>query len=160
MLLALAAASPLFTSTVAQETKSARTPAVQHELITEWQRNPIEYRALIKQALEGHHGALALILTQRAPDSDLVPFHVEALIALTQLHESLYPEGSETPRTSERIWTDRAEFHKASQRTADLAAQLPAVIGRGDVTQSVNALIRLGESCQSCHARYRLSSTE
>lgn len=130
---------------------------IHHELVTEWQTNPIEYRALIKRSLEGHHGALALILTRRAPDSDLVPLHVEALVSLTKLHESLYPEGSETPRTSERVWTDRAEFLKASRRTADLAGQLPAVIARGDVTESVNALIRLGESCQDCHARYRLS---
>jgi cytochrome c556 len=133
---------------------------VHHELITEWQHNPIEYRALIKQALEGHLGALALILTRRAPDSDLVPFHVEALIMLTKLHESLYPEGSATPGTSERVWSDGAAFRKASQRTAELAEQLQSVIARGDTALSVNALVSLGESCESCHARYRISSTE
>jgi cytochrome c556 len=133
---------------------------IHHDLVTEWQRNPIEYRALIKKTLEGHLGALALILTQRAPDSDLIPFHVEALVVLTKLHESLYPEGSATQSTSETIWTDGAEFRKASQRTADLARQLQAVIGRGDAGQSVNALVHLGESCQSCHARYRISTTE
>jgi cytochrome c556 len=151
LLLGLALAVPLPGITQAR---------IHHELITELQRNPIEYRALIKQTLEGHLGALALILTERAPDSDLVPFHVEALVVLTKLHESLYPEGSATPRTSERIWTERAEFQKASQRTADLALQLEGVIGRGDVAQSVNALVSLGESCQSCHARYRLSAAE
>ena len=133
---------------------------IHHDLVTELERNPVEYRALVKQTLEGHLGALALILTQRAPDSDLVPFHAEALVVLTKLHASLYPEGSETPSTSESIWTDGAEFEKASQRTADLARQLQVVTGRGDVAQSVNALVRVGESCQSCHARYRLSATE
>lgn len=133
---------------------------IHHELITEWQHNPIEYRALVKQTLEGHLGALALILTQRAPDSDLVPLHVETLVVLTKLHESLYPEGSATPRTSEHIWTDGPEFQKASRRTAELAQQLQAVVDRGNAAQSVNALARLGESCQGCHARYRLSVTE
>jgi cytochrome c556 len=133
---------------------------IHHELITEWKTNPVEYRALIKQALEAHHGALALILIKRAPDSGLIPLHVEALVALTKLHGSLYPEGSETPHTSDRIWTDAAEFHKASQRTAELAQELPAVIDRGDMTQSVNAVIRLGESCQACHARYRITTPE
>ena len=130
---------------------------IHHELVTELQRNPIEYRALVKQTLEGHLGALGLILTQRAPDSDLIPSHVEALVALTQRHESLYPEGSATPRTSERIWTEAAEFQKASKRTAELARQLQAVIARGNAAQSMNALVGLGESCQACHARYRMA---
>lgn len=133
---------------------------IHHELVTEFQRNPVAYRALIKQTLEGHLGALGLILTQRAPDSELVPFHVEALVVLTKLHDSLYPAGSATPLTSEGVWTDTAEFQKASQRTADLAQQLEVVIDRGDVAQSVNALVKLGESCQSCHQRYRLSADE
>lgn len=151
LLLGLALAAPLPGITQDQ---------IHHELITEWQSNPVEYRALVKQTLEGHLGALALILTQRAPDSDLIPFHVEALVVSTKLHESLYPEGSATARTSERVWTDGAEFQKASQHSADLARKLQVVVGRGDVAQSVNALASLGESCQSCHARYRLSATE
>jgi len=133
---------------------------IHHELITEWQYNPVEYRALVKQSLEGHRGALALILTGRAPDSDLIPFHVEALVVLTRLHGSLYPEGSATPHTSERIWTDTEEFQEASQRTADLVEELKAVIERGNTAVSVNALISLSESCQGCHARYRLSAAE
>jgi len=145
--------------TQAQDQAQDQAP-IHHDLITEWQKNPIEYRALIKKTLEGHLGALALILTQRAPDSDLIPFHVEALVVLTKRHASLYPEGSATPGTSEGIWTDKEGFQKASQRTADLAQQLQAAIGRGDAGQSVNALVRLSESCQSCHARYRLSATE
>jgi cytochrome c556 len=135
-------------------------PPIHHELITKFQHNPVEYRALVKQTLEGHLGALALILTKRAPNSDLVPFHVHALVVLTELHESLYPEGSATARTSEHIWTDTTEFQEASRRTAELALQLQSVVERGDVAQSVNALARLGDSCQGCHARYRVSAKE
>jgi len=153
-------ASLVVGSTLAVPLAGITQARIRHELITELQRNPIEYRAMIKQTLEGHLGALGLILTQRAPDSDLIPLHVEALVVLTQRHESLYPEGSATPRTSERIWTDGAEFQKASQRTAALAQQLQAVIGRGDASQSVNALVHLGESCQGCHARYRLAAAQ
>jgi cytochrome c556 len=153
-------ASLLIGSTLAAPVTGITQARIHHELITELQRNPIEYRALIKRTLEGHLGALGLILTQRAPDSDLIPFHVEALVVLTRRHESLYPEGSATPATSERVWTEGAEFQKASQRTADLAQQLQTVVGRGDAAQSMNALVRLGESCQSCHARYRRSAAE
>lgn len=131
---------------------------IHHDLVTELQRNPIEYRALLKRALEGHLGALGLILTQRAPDSDQAPFHAEALVVLTQRHAALYPADSKTPRTSERIWTEAVEFQKASGRTADLAKQVQAVIERGDISLSVSALVQLGESCQDCHARYRLSA--
>lgn len=153
-------ASLIVGSTLAAPLAGIPQARIHHELITELQRNPIEYRAMTKQTLEGHLGALGLILTQRAPDSDLIPFHVEALVVLTQRHESLYPEGSATPRTSDRIWKDGAEFQKASRRTADLAQQLQAVVARGDATQFINALVHLGESCQSCHARYRLSEAD
>ena len=153
-------ASLLLACTLAVPLPGIAQSRIHHELITELQRSPIAYRALIKQTLEGHLGALGLILTQRAPDSELVPFHVEALVELTKLHASLYPEGSATPGTSERIWTDGAEFQQASQRTAELARQLQDVIGRGDAGQSMSALVQLGESCQACHARYRLEATE
>lgn len=147
-------ASLLFACLLAVPLPGITQAPIHHDLVTELERTPVAYRALVKQALEGHLGALGLILTQRAPDVDLVPFHVDALVKLTKLHESLYPEGSATPHTSERVWTDGTEFKAASEATADLARRLQTVVDRGNTSQSVNALVRLGESCQSCHAKF------
>lgn len=142
-------------STLTVQAQESKAPAVQHELVTELVTNPIEYRALIKRAMEGHLGALGLILTRRAPDADLIPFHAKALEVLTERHATLYPEGSETAHTSERIWSDGAAFQERSQKTAELARRLNEIVARDDPIQSMSALVRLGESCESCHALYR-----
>jgi len=144
----------------AQDRETTGKARIHHELVTELERNPVEYRALNKRAMEGHLGALGLLLTRRAPDSDLIPFHAEALVVLTNRHASFYPEGSETAHTSESIWNDSAAFQKQSQRTAELAQQLKEIVDRGDAMQSMNALVRFGESCESCHALYRLGADE
>jgi len=147
----------IHSAAVAQERHAARAPAVQHELVTEYVRNPVEYRALIKQTLEGHLGALALIATGRAPDEDQMPFHADALVALTAIHASLYPEGSQTPRARDSVWTDRNAFESASSATARVAEQLRDAVERRNQVQIMNGLAALGESCETCHARFRVS---
>lgn len=150
---ALAALLAPITFTVeAQETERQ---AVQHELVTELVTNPIEYRALIKRAMEGHLGALGLILTRRAPDMDQAPFHADALVQLTARHASLYPESSASPQTRDTVWTDRQRFETASNDTAEIAEQLRATVEQGSLIQKVNGVVSLGESCESCHARFR-----
>lgn len=118
--------------------------------------SPVEYRAFIKESMEGHLGAFGLILTMRAPDTDDLPLHADALAWLTRLHGSLYPEGSETPATSAAIWEHPDQFSAASKRTEELAAALKAAVDGGNRHQVLNALVRLGESCESCHAQFRL----
>jgi cytochrome c556 len=156
-LIALAAICPRMQGyAVAQERNGAHPPAVQHELVTEYVKSPVEYRALIKQTLEGHLGALALIATGRAPDAEQMPFHADALVALTAIHASLYPEGSKTPQTRDSVWTDRAAFESASNANARIAEQLRDAIARGNRVQFMNGLATLGDSCEGCHARVRV----
>ncbi len=155
-----AAISLQMSSATAQEAERARAPAVQHELVTEYVRNPVEYRALIKETLEGHLGALGLIAMRRAPDQDQMPFHADALVQLTATHASLYPEGSETARTRDSIWSNREEFESASSATAESAQRLRDSIELGDLNQIMGGLVGLGESCESCHARFRVPSDE
>ena len=142
---------------MAQERGIAEPPAVQHELVTEYETNPIEYRALLKQALEGHLGALGLLATRRAPGPDQQPFHADALVQLTANHTSLYPAGSETARTRESIWADPVSFDSASKETAEIAVRLRDAVDRGDLHQVMNGLVALGESCEACHARFRVA---
>ena len=153
----VAAALTLYmtSSSTAQQAEAERPPAVQHELVTEYETNPIQYRAMIKQALESHMGALGLILTYRAPHTENLPFHADALVTLTSIHASLYPEDSQTQQTRETIWSAPEEFAAASERTAEIAAQLQSVVEQGTAIQSINRLVALGESCEACHARFR-----
>jgi len=130
-------------------------PAIHHELITELQRSPIEYRDAIKNAMQGHLNAAGLILTMRAPDKDHLPLHADALVWLTKTHESLYIEGSETPATRETIWTQPEDFETALSKATQMAQQLKAAVDGGNRHLVLNATVKLGESCESCHAQFR-----
>jgi cytochrome c556 len=132
--------------------------AVQHELITELQTNPVEYRRFIKQAMEGHLGAFGLILMMRAPDHDNLPLHADALVWLANLQASLYPEGSETDGTIERIWTNPDQFRAESAKAAELAGELKTAVDGGNRHLILNSMVRLGEHCEQCHARYRIEN--
>jgi cytochrome c556 len=128
---------------------------IQHELITELQRNPREYRSAIKSAMQGHLSAAGLLIMMRAPDTDQLPLHADSLVWLTKTHESLYVEGSATPATRETIWTQPEDFEAAASKTTLLAQQLQAAIDGSNRHLTLNAIIELGESCESCHARFR-----
>lgn len=155
--LAAALIAALFsTPTMGQEPEQGSSEsALQYELITELQTNPVEYRRFIKQTMEGHLGAFGLILMMRAPDRDNLPLHADALAWLASLQDSLYPEGSETDGTAESIWTNPEQFAAESAKGAELAGQLKTAVDGGNRHLILNSMVRLGEHCEQCHARYR-----
>jgi cytochrome c556 len=135
--------------------KAQPQSAVQHELITEIQTNPVDYRGAIKQALQGHLSAFGLILMMRAPDKDDLPLHADALVWLTSNHASLYPMDSATSATGELIWEQPEQFSAAAEKTAALARELKAAVESGNRHLILNSLVQLGESCESCHTSFR-----
>jgi len=143
-----------------QEKEPADQPAVQYELLTQVETDPVSYRKFVKQAMEAHLAAFGLILTQKAPGTEHLPFHAEALVTLVSMHTTLYPEGSETAATSDHIWMQPDRFRKAADATTKRAQELRETLDKPNYYVVMNQLVRLGESCESCHAQFRTSGAE
>jgi len=139
----------------AQQSESEPPKRIQHELITELQTNPVEYRQSLKIAMQQHLQAFGLIFTMRAPDTEDLPLHAESLAWLARRQATLYPEDSKTDGTRETIWSDREAFDAAVQQSAELAQNLVTAVNGGNRHQVLGALTRLAENCEQCHGRFR-----
>ncbi|VUX56370.1 exported protein of unknown function [uncultured Woeseiaceae bacterium] len=119
------------------------------------EEDPVGYRRMVKQALEGHMGAYSLILIKKAPYPSHGQSHVDAIAILGLQHKDLYPEGSETVGTRPEIWSQPDAFAAALEKTSAAAAYLKEKYEEGNHHLILNALTRLGESCENCHNRFR-----
>jgi cytochrome c556 len=141
----------------AQDDEGAEKGAIHYELLGIVE-DPVAYRRLVKQALEGHMGAYGLILIAKAPHPDHAQTHIDAIAALSKQHEDLYPEGSESAGTKPEIWSQPEAFAAALKKTDDAATLLKEKHAEGNRHLILNALVRLGESCQGCHAGFQTES--
>jgi cytochrome c556 len=141
----------------AQDDDGTKKGAIHYELqgIVE---DPVAYRRLVKQALEGHMGAYGLILTAKAPYPEHAQAHIDAIVALAQQQKDLYPEGSESEGTKPEIWSQPEAFAAAHNKTDDAATLLKEKHAEGNRHLILNALVRFGESCQGCHAGFQTES--
>lgn len=119
-------------------------------------QEPLEYRRHVKNAMQEHLSAFALILTFRSPHEDHFALHAGALADLAEAHKSLYPAGSESDMSSPRIWQEPEAFEAALQRTGDLAAKLRDTLAMRNRHAILNVFIQLSESCESCHNSFRV----
>jgi cytochrome c556 len=142
------------TATEAQKTENDRTF---YELLT-IEEDPVGYRRQVKQALQSHMAAYGLILIAKAPHPEHAPAHADAIAALGAQHMVLYPQGSDTDATRPEIWSQTERFADMLQHLADATAYLKEKQDTGNRHQMLNALTRLGESCEGCHNRYRIEA--
>ena len=120
--------------------------------------DPVTYRRALKQALEGHLAAYGLIITSRSSHQSHSTFHANAIDELGQQHMLLYPAGSETDSTRLEIWSQPEAFAEQLQKLADAASRVREMEADGNPQLRLNAVVRLGESCESCHQRFRIEA--
>lgn len=118
-------------------------------------QEPVAYRHHVKQAMQGHLAAFGLILIFRAPHEDHFAMHADALAAMSAVHASLYPAGSESAGTSPRVWEQAEAFEAAASKTSEAAEGLKKSIETRNRHAILNQFVRLSESCEACHARFR-----
>ena len=97
--------------------------AIHYELQT-IEEDPVGYRHMVKQALEGHMGAYGLILTAKAPHPEHGPAHIDAMVALAEQQRALFPEGSASEGTRPEIWSQPEAFAAALEKTSAAAVYL------------------------------------
>jgi cytochrome c556 len=138
---------------LADEQEAEKAPI--HYKLQTIEENPIGYRRMVKQSFEGHMGAYGLILTAKAPHPEHGQSHIDAMAVLAEQQRVLFPEGSESAGTRPEIWSQPEAFAAALEKTSAAAIFLKEKYEEGNRHLILNALVKLGESCRSCHERFR-----
>jgi len=144
---------------IGQENEAqAEESAVQHELVTEFILEPVNYRTSVKAAMQSHLRSMGLIVTLRTPLKEHMHLHAKAMLALSKIHGDLYANGSESPGTSAAIWSSPEAFAAAIDDLESKAGKLASAVDGGNRHYIFNTLTQLGESCENCHSQFRIGS--
>ncbi|MEQ8858146.1 MAG: cytochrome c [Pseudomonadales bacterium] len=113
----------------------------------------VEYREHVMEAIGGHMQAAADIAQQKVAHSDHLSLHVNGLVALSGIIDTLFPESSQGGDALDAIWENPDDFAAKIADFQQAAGGLKmAVDGGGDVG---SAFQKVGQACKACHDDYR-----
>lgn len=117
----------------------------------------IKYRGRVMEAAKNHSGAAGQIVNGQIELKKHLLGHARALNDILADVPSLFPEGSDFGETDAKaeIWKNAEEFAKASKDSADKAAAFLKAVESGDDGTIRSSYDALGDSCKSCHKKFR-----
>jgi len=116
----------------------------------------IAHRKAIYQAIGGHMKAMVAVLKGHVPHKESLAHHAQAMAALSQIAEKVFPPDSDfgETRAKEAIWQNQADFKKKVTAFQNAAAAL-AKTDTKNMGAFAGAIGALGKTCKSCHDKYR-----
>lgn len=118
----------------------------------------IKYRENLMESAKAHSKSASAILKGKIQADDHLARHARALNEVAMMLPDAFPEGSDFGETSakESIWEDTDAFAEALQQFQDATTALvTATTGTSDPAAVGKAMKQVGESCKSCHKRFR-----
>lgn len=114
----------------------------------------VKYRQAVMDAIGGHTDALAAIVTKDVPFRQDTEAHASALGELAKMTSHIFPEGSDTGKTSAlpAIWQKPEQFQKVLSAFQSAAAKVAAAGGGPDLPSAVDAMLK---TCKSCHDDFK-----
>lgn len=120
------------------------------------QKNPeVRYRHAIMEAMSNQFAAMGLILQTKVDRPDEMAANARALVENARLIAGLFPENSRGAKALPLIWEEPDKVATASQETVDTAEALVTAATSGDRNAIARAFKAAGDSCKSCHERYK-----
>ena len=117
----------------------------------------VKYRKAVMEGLAAHVSAFVLINFGKVEHQEYLLGHAEALAGLGAQGKVLFPAGTDTGATEALplIWKEPEQFNKLMTELETSSAKLRAAVAANDKPGTMAAFKSLGESCKSCHDRYR-----
>jgi cytochrome c556 len=117
----------------------------------------IKYRQAVMKSQGGHMGAAAQILKGKVDFGSDLEYHAAALAASSAGLTKLFPKDSDfgVTRAKPEIWTNRAEFEKASNDAEKAGHAFLAAVKSNDQSGVAKAFSDLAEACKGCHKKFR-----
>lgn len=113
----------------------------------------VEYRQHTYAAIGGHMQAAADILQQKVPHTEHLALHVNGLVALSGIIDTLFPESAQGGDALPEIWENPDDFASRVQTFQDAASDLKAALDSGGDLGS--AFQKVGQACKGCHDNFR-----
>ena len=121
----------------------------------------VEYRRSLYTVLSVNFGPLGAMAEGDMPfNAAEAQKRAERLAFLAPMFKEAFPPDSNgVARTAARteVWTDSAKFDKELQTFIDKTTLLAAVAKTADIVKVKDAIEETGETCRSCHFRFRNS---
>jgi cytochrome c556 len=117
----------------------------------------IKYRQAVMEGMSAHVTAIALISFGKVDHPEYLKSHANALAELGSQAKVLFPAGTETGKTEALplIWQEQEKFNKLVSDLETASAKLRDAVAANDKAGTSAAFKALGDSCKSCHDRYR-----
>jgi len=117
----------------------------------------IKYRKAVMAGLAAHVSAFVLINFGKVEHQEYLKGHTDALANLGAQGKVLFPPGTDTGDTDALplIWKEPDQFNKLIAELETSSAKLRDAVAANDKPGAMAAFKALGESCKSCHDRYR-----
>lgn len=119
----------------------------------------IEYREAVMEAQGGHLSAASRILRGQVPFQQALEAHAEALKALTEELDYIFPEGSDFGDTEAKlaIWDEPEAFAEAVAEAKQATERFhAAAAGDASTAELMQAFRAVGQSCKGCHDNFRM----
>jgi cytochrome c556 len=119
--------------------------------------DPIQTRQTGLDLLAGDFAGIKAVIVAKG-DVKTLEGPAKAIVRWGKLFPTLFPAGSDTGDTkaSPKIWTENADFVKASMRLSTEADALATAAKAGDEAAVATAFKGVGDACGACHKEYRL----
>lgn len=117
----------------------------------------IKYRQAVMKSQGGHMSAAAQIIKGKVNFGSDLHYHAAALAASSTGLTKLFPKDSDfgETRAKAEIWTDSAEFEKASKDAEKSAKAFLAAVKSNERAAITKTFGDLGEACKGCHKKFR-----
>ncbi len=113
----------------------------------------IEYREHVMEAIGGHMQAAADIARQKVPFQEHFSLHVNGLVALSGIVDTLFPESSRGGDALDAIWEQPDDFAMKIRDFQQAAGGLKSAMDSGGDVGA--AFQKVGQACKACHDDYR-----
>ncbi len=115
----------------------------------------VDYRQHTMAAVGGHMQAIFDIIQGKVPHTAHLATHADALAALADVADTLFPEGSDGGDALPAIWENGEDFAAKLAAFKEAAANFKAAAASGDMAQVGGGLQQVGQACKGCHDNYR-----
>ena len=117
----------------------------------------IKYRQAVMKSQGGHMGAAAQILKGKVDFGSDLEYHASALTASSAGLTKLFPKDSDfgETRAKPEIWTNSAEFERASKDAEQAAKAFLAAVKSNDQAAVTRTFGDFAEACKGCHKKFR-----
>jgi cytochrome c556 len=117
----------------------------------------IKYRKAVMSAMAAHTNAFSMIFLGRVEHQDHLRAHVTALAEMGTELKVLFPAGTGTGDTDALplIWQEQERFAQLVTDSEKATGELRDAVAAGDKATTMKAFKAVGDSCKSCHDRYR-----